>query len=128
VLFECAGSASAVELALNATTVGGRIVLVGLDTKPARFVSLPFVRRGLSLLSSLIYDHPTDFQRAVELVQSGRVQPSRLVNHVYGLEDAATAMRAAATGDTGKTLVDVAGIAAERSSSPLREGSGMGAS
>ena len=65
--------------------------------------------------------------RAVELVQSGRVQPSRLVNHVYGLEDAATAMRAAATGDTGKTLVDVAGIAAERSSSFLREGSGMGA-
>ncbi|MCA1645394.1 MAG: TIM barrel protein [Chloroflexi bacterium] len=58
VVFESAGVASAVELALQLVTPGGRVVVLGLGTTPVAVVPLAFVRRGLSLIGSLIYDHP----------------------------------------------------------------------
>lgn len=110
VAFECAGAAAAVELALHAVAVGGRVVLVGLGAKPVPVVPLRFVRRGLTLAGSLIYDHPVDFERTIELVRAGRARPSALVTHVRGLDDAAEAVQLVASGSTGKTLVDVAGV------------------
>jgi 2-desacetyl-2-hydroxyethyl bacteriochlorophyllide A dehydrogenase len=110
VVFECAGAAPAVELALHAITSGGRVVLVGLAAKPVPLVPLRFVRRGLTLAGSLIYDHPGDFQRTMELVRSGRVHPGSVITHVLGLEDAAEAVQLVAAGQTGKATVDIAGV------------------
>jgi 2-desacetyl-2-hydroxyethyl bacteriochlorophyllide A dehydrogenase len=109
VVFECAGAAPAVQLALFSACVGGTVVLVGLADRPVPVVPLTFVRRGLRLLSSLIYDHPTDFRRAIDLVQGGRVRPGRLVTHVKSLDEAALALRLVADGRTGKLLLDVGG-------------------
>ena len=110
VVFESAGAAPAVELALNAVAIGGRIVLIGLGAKPVPLIPLRFVRRGLSLLGSLIYDHPTDFARAIDLVSTGRVHPSALVTHVHDLERASTAVELVVAGQGGKVLLDVAGV------------------
>ncbi len=112
VVFECAGAAPAVELAIQAVAIGGRVVVVGLAGKPVPVVPLRFVRRGLTLTASLIYDHPDDFRRTIELVRLGRAQPSALVTHVRGLEDAPEAVQLVASGSTGKALVDVAGVLA----------------
>jgi threonine dehydrogenase-like Zn-dependent dehydrogenase len=113
VVFECAGAASAVELALHAVASGGRVVLIGLAAKPVPVVPLRFVRRGLSLLGSLIYDHPDDFVRTIELVRAGRVRPGALVTHVRGLEEAPATVQLVAAGQTGKALLDIAGVLAE---------------
>jgi threonine dehydrogenase-like Zn-dependent dehydrogenase len=110
VVFECAGAAPAVELALHAVATGGRVVLVGLAAKPVPIVPLRFVRRGLSLLGSLIYDHGVDFPRAIELVRSGRVHPSAVVTHVQQLEQADRALQLIVSGQSGKVLLDVAGV------------------
>jgi L-iditol 2-dehydrogenase len=110
VVIECAGAAPALELALNAVAIGGRVVVVGLTPKPAPLVPLRFVRRGLSLVSSLIYDHPTDFAQSIELVRSGRVHPSVLVTSVQTLDDAPAALQRAANGHAGKALLDIGGI------------------
>jgi L-iditol 2-dehydrogenase len=110
VVFECAGAAPAVEMALNAVAIGGRIVVIGLAAKPVPVTPLRFVRRGLSLLGSLIYDHPTDFARAIELVSTGRVHPSALVTHVHDLEHASTAVELVVAGQSGKVLLDIAGV------------------
>jgi len=110
VVFECAGAAPAVELALNAVAIGGRIVLIGLAAKPVPVIPLRFVRRGLSLLGSLIYDHPTDFARAIDLVRTGRVHPSALVTDVHDLERASTAVELVVAGQSGKVLLDIAGV------------------
>jgi 2-desacetyl-2-hydroxyethyl bacteriochlorophyllide A dehydrogenase len=112
VVFECAGAALAAELALHAAAPGGRVVAVGLATEPVPVVPLRFVRRGLSLVGSLIYDHPVDFERSIELLRSGAVRPSTLVTSVHTLADAAAALERAASGQTGKVLVDVAGVLA----------------
>ena len=114
VVFECAGAAPAVELAMQAVAIGGRVVLVGLAAKPVPVVPMRFVRRGLTLAGSLIYDHPADFERTIELVRTGRVHPSALVTHVEGLEQAADVLPRVAAGQTGKALLDVAGVLAPR--------------
>jgi L-iditol 2-dehydrogenase len=113
VVFECAGAAPAVELALQAVATGGRVVLVGLAAKPVPVVPLRFVRRGLSLFGSLIYDHPTDFERTIELVRAGRARPSAVVATVRKLEQATEAVQFVAAGTGGKALVDVAGVTSE---------------
>ena len=114
VVFECAGAEPAVELALQAVAIGGRVVVIGLAAKPVPVVPLRFVRRGLTLTASLIYDHPGDFERTIELVRLGRARPSALVTHVRGLDDAAEAVQLVASGSTGKALVDVAGVLASQ--------------
>ena len=118
VVFECAGVASAVEVALQAPAAGGRVVLVGLAPRPVPLLPLHFVRRGLSLVGSLIYDHPQDFLQAIELVRSGRVQPRALAAHVYPLEQAALALERVAAGGTGKTVLDIGGVLTPESDRP----------
>ena len=114
VVFECAGAAPAVELAIQAVAIGGRVVLVGLAAKPVPVVPMRFVRRGLTLAASLIYDHPTDFERTIELVRAGHLHPSAVVTHVEGLEQAGDVLPLVVCGQTGKVVLDVAGVLATR--------------
>jgi threonine dehydrogenase-like Zn-dependent dehydrogenase len=110
VVFETAGVAAALELALRVAAPGGRVVALGLGSAPAQFVPLGFVRRGLTLVGSLIYDHPADFRRAIQLVGEGRVRPSALTSHVVeGLEGVPSALEALVAEDlAGKTVISIA--------------------
>lgn len=121
VLFECAGAASAVELAIAAAAPGGRIVLVGLADQPARLIPLTFVRRGLSLLSSLIYDHPADFTAALELLRGSRVRPGLLGTETYPLEAAAAAFDHVVHVADSKVLLTIDAVARKASASPRLE-------
>ena len=91
VVFETAGSANAVETALRIVSNGGSVVIVGLATEPMSITPVRFVRRGLSLLSSLIYDHPRDFRCAIDLVSRGALNPGQHVRCVTDLERASAA-------------------------------------
>jgi len=110
-VFEAAGAASALELALRAATPGGRVVALGLGTSPMSLVPLDFVRRGLTLVGSLIYDHPADFQHAIQLVSQQRIRPSALVSNVIdGLEGLPSTLSSLAANDMdGKTVVQIRG-------------------
>jgi L-iditol 2-dehydrogenase len=107
VVFECAGTNSAVELALQTVAIGGHIVLVGLGTQPVPIVPLRFVRRGLSLIASLIYDHPADFARTIELVRRGQVRPSAQSSSLARLADASDVFQRIADGYSGKVLFEI---------------------
>ena len=106
-VFECAGVPDTAELALSAAPRGADIVLLGLSSLPAKFVPVKIVREGINILTSMIYDHPVDFARAVELVASGRLRPSRIVTDVYPLSDIDAAIRRAAQGGAGKVLINM---------------------
>jgi threonine dehydrogenase-like Zn-dependent dehydrogenase len=112
VVFESAGTAAALDLALRAAAPGGRVVALGLASEPAKLVPLEFVRRGLTLIGSLIYDRPADFHHAIDLVRERRIQPSVLVERVIdGLPGAPSAFEAlVAQHRSGKTLIDVVGV------------------
>jgi alcohol dehydrogenase/L-iditol 2-dehydrogenase len=108
-VFEAAGAAAALELALRAATPGGRVIALGLGTAPAQLLPLEFVRRGLTLVGSLIYDHPADFQRAIQLVRAHDVRPSRLPTAtVSGLDAVPSTLQALLEeGRPGKTLIRI---------------------
>ncbi|MBX6350363.1 MAG: alcohol dehydrogenase catalytic domain-containing protein [Clostridia bacterium] len=105
VVFEAAGSARAVEAAIEATAPGGRAVLVGLAGEPASFVPLRFVRKGMELVGSIIYDHPRDFRQAIALVEGG-LKPGRIVTRRYGFGEVGRALAEAKAG-VGKAWVSI---------------------
>ncbi len=82
VAFECAGSASALELALRATSAGGRVVLVGL---PGASVDLaPVWFRELELIGA--YAASAGFSAAMKLATRVGAELSSLVSAVYPLD------------------------------------------
>jgi L-iditol 2-dehydrogenase len=106
-VFECAGVPETVELALRAAPRGANVVLLGLSSQPASFVPVRVVREGINIYTSMIYDHPADFARAIDLVAAGTLHPSKVVTHTYSFEAIGQALEYAATGKAGKILINM---------------------
>jgi L-iditol 2-dehydrogenase len=107
-VFECAGVPETVELALRAAPRGSNVVLLGLSSQPASFVPVRIVREGINIHTSMIYDHPADFARAIDLVAAGTLHPSKVVTHDYSFEAIGQALEYASTGKAGKILINMA--------------------
>ncbi len=106
-VFECAGAAPTVELALRAAPRGSLVVLVGLASSPASFVPLRLVREGIQVAGSMIYDHPGDFSRSIALVAGGTLKPSSIVTDTFPLDQAGEALKLARTGRSGKIHIEM---------------------
>jgi L-iditol 2-dehydrogenase len=107
VVFECAGVAPTVELALRAAPRGSQIILVGLSSESASFVPLRLVREGIRIHGSMIYDHPADFARAIALVESGVLHPARIVTDTVPFEASDRALQLARAGRSGKIHIQL---------------------
>jgi L-iditol 2-dehydrogenase len=101
-VFECAGTSATVELALKAAPRGARVVLLGLAASPASFTPMRLVREGIHIQTSMIYDHPADFARAIDLVARGVLHPARIVTHTYSFDSIREALDFSITGQAGK--------------------------
>jgi L-iditol 2-dehydrogenase len=106
-VFECAGVSATVELALSAMPRGAQVVLLGLSSSQASFQPLRFVREGLRLSGSIIYDHPDDFARAIKLVEQKVLSPSRIISDRFAFNDISQALQIASTGQAGKVLLNM---------------------
>jgi 2-desacetyl-2-hydroxyethyl bacteriochlorophyllide A dehydrogenase len=106
-VFECAGVTPTVELALSAVPRGGQVVLVGLANSSASFVPLRLVREGIRVIGSIIYDHPHDFSRAIDLVAAGTLQPARIVTDTVPFAEITRALELASSGQSGKVLLQM---------------------
>lgn len=106
-VFETGGTTATVELALSAAPRGSEVILLGLSAEPASFVPLNLVRQGISVLGSLIYDHPDDFARAIALVRGGTLHPSQIVTHTMSFDVMDRALELASTGPPVKMVVNM---------------------
>jgi L-iditol 2-dehydrogenase len=104
-VFECAGAAATVELALNAVPRGSQIILLGLSSSQVSFTPLKFVREGIRLSGSIIYDHPNDFARTIALVEKKVLSPSKIVSRTFSFNEISEAMKLASTGEAAKVLL-----------------------
>jgi len=104
-VFECAGAAATVELALNAVPRGGQVILLGLSSSQASFTPLKFVREELRVSGSIIYDHPTDFARTIALVEKKVLSPKRIVTNTFSFDEISHALQVASAGESGKVLL-----------------------
>lgn len=103
-VFETAGVAGAFDQALVLTADGGTLVLTGLSTTPASVIPADIVRRRLTVLGSLTYEHPTDF---ATVISRARRVSCAVASHRYGFADADRAFARAADLD-GKSWIQVA--------------------
>ena len=67
------------------------------------------VRRQLELRGSLTYDHPVDFRHTIELVSGAKLDPGRIVQNEFALDDVKQAMEAAPQ-RPGRTRVKITAL------------------
>ena len=91
VVFETSGTPAALVSAVERTTAGGTVVLIGLSSEPVPLATETVVRRQLRIQGSLTYDHPGDFAAVVKR----SLRPGRVLRACYPLAEAERAFRAA---------------------------------
>lgn len=107
-VFECAGVQATVDLALKAAPRGARVILLGLSSLPATFIPMRLVREGIDIRTSMIYDHPKDFEFVIDQVARGVLHPGRVVTHTYPFDSIGQALKHAGTGEAGKVHIRMA--------------------
>lgn len=106
-VFECAGSARTVTLALELAPRGSQVLLLGLSEEMAHFQPLKFVREGIELVSSLIYQHPTDFERTINLIRRKIIQPGKFAGTSFSLSRIQDALELASKGEEIKVWINL---------------------
>lgn len=97
-IFECAGLSSTTQLCLDAAPLGSRIILVGLAMEDITLRPLHFVRSELEMRGAIIYEHPADFAKTIELIAAGKLSPGSTVASPQPLECLPTLLEAMAAG------------------------------
>lgn len=106
-VFECAGTAFTASLAAGAAPRGSEIVLVGLSEKPSQFTPLKLAREGISILPSIIYDHPVDFKKTIDLIKNKEINPGKIISGYFDLKDTQKALELAAEGNESKLVIKI---------------------
>lgn len=106
-VFECAGSENTVSLATATAPRGSEIILLGLSSGMATFQPLKIVREGISILPSIIYNHPADYVNTIELIQNGKIHPSFIISDSMSLSTLQTGLEKAALGNDSKIVITI---------------------
>jgi L-iditol 2-dehydrogenase len=105
VSFEVAGEDSAVEDAFAAVKPGGRVILAGIPSEDRTSFSASLARRkGLTI--KLVRRMKFTYPRAIQLVESGKVDVRSLVTHTFPLAQVAEAFRLAEQREGLKVMVE----------------------
>jgi L-iditol 2-dehydrogenase len=106
VAFEAAGTDDALHVSLMATRPGGRVVELGIpDLDHTSFTAALARRKGLTILMSRRMNDVYD--RAISLVENGRIDVTSLISAHYPLDSVADAFDTAVARTGLKIVVDV---------------------
>ena len=100
---ESSGSVKALDSALESVRAGGTIAVVGIYAEEMHFSPTFAVRRELSLLFSYSCNY-TDYQTALDLLESGAIDPGPLIS-TYPLQHAPDAFEAVGEGWEVKAMI-----------------------
>ncbi|GAB4012655.1 zinc-dependent alcohol dehydrogenase family protein [Spirosoma migulaei] len=106
-VFECAGAAATASLVTAAAPRGSEIVLVGLSGHAATFTPLKIAREGIHIVPSIIYDHPFDFKRILQLMAARIIRPGFIISRKIELDNLQSALELAALGEDSKILITI---------------------
>ena len=109
VLFECAGSEESAAIAVASAPRGVDIVLVGLSEKISTFNPRMVCRKGNTIYTSLIYDHPFDFKRCIRLIENNIIKPGMIVSSYYPLDELDKALTEVQKGEETKAVIKIGG-------------------
>jgi L-iditol 2-dehydrogenase len=106
-VFECAGADNTASFVLSAAPRGSEVILVGLSAVPASFIPLKIVREGIRIIPSIIYNHPNDFEKTIQLIQSKILEPGKIISGTYKLAQLQQALETAAGGKESKLIITI---------------------
>ena len=106
VVMEAAGFPATVEQSLAIVRQAGRIVLIGLSTKPARLLPIAVARREVEILGSFIY-RAGEFASAIHLIATGQVDALPLVGLTTDLAGAQDAYEQLLGGKAVKGIITI---------------------
>lgn len=106
VIFECAGNEKTASFAAEIAPRGSEIILLGLSEKLANYQPLKITREGIQIKGSIIYDHPFDFLRVIELLKSHVINPSLIISQRMPLSSLQEALELASSGHAGKIIIE----------------------
>jgi len=105
VYFEATGAGAVFDQAVNLSKMGARIVVLGVHKVPVEFDLINLLIRELTVTGSMAY--PVEFPQVIEMLTSGKVDPSVLVSHRFPLSEFTKAFQTAQDqGQAIKVLVD----------------------
>ncbi|WP_229713683.1 zinc-dependent alcohol dehydrogenase [Streptomyces fuscichromogenes] len=105
--FETSGAPGVVEQGLRRLARHGTAVLIGMNTDPLGVSPRDVVAGQITLIGSMVYDHPGDFAGTVAALGPGtKTRLGAVVSDNYPLEDAQAAFVAASSA-SGKVWIDL---------------------
>lgn len=105
VVIECVGKPAATEQAFALAGHGARVVLFSVPSPEAKY-SLPLIdvfKKELTIVGSLI--NPDTHQRAVNLINSGRIEIKKLITHIFPLSEMENAIKMQMSKESVKVVV-----------------------
>lgn len=107
VVFEVAGVKPAVEAMTEIAKVRGRICIVAIHGKPVEVDLFKFFWRELEMIGARVYEH-ADFERAIEILASGAINPNTFISHEVPIENVGDAFTAVDTHPDGmKSIIRI---------------------
>ena len=106
-IFECAGVGPALTMAIAAAPRGANVVVLGLADQASALTEFTLARQGIQVLSSIIYQHPLDFQRSIRLLEQGFIQPSKIISERTIFSSLPAALEKASKGQDSKIILTV---------------------
>lgn len=106
VVFDSTGTASGGAAAIANAARNARVVVIGVGNDPVPCDTRLLVRRGLTVIGSMIYDHPHDFEAAISFLTERRIALSPSLGDRYSLAEVATAFERYPS-SVGKTIIQI---------------------
>lgn len=107
-VFESSGAGSAAADAVELLDAMGLLVVIGVGNTPFAVDTKTLVRRGITIVGSMIYDHPHDYAAVIQAVELGEARPGIVLGEAFAFDRAAEALTGAAA-RPDKTWIRVAG-------------------
>lgn len=106
-IFETSGAGGAAAGAIELLDPLGLLVVIGVGDSPFPVDTKILVRRGITIVGSMIYDHPHDYAAVIDAVTRGAAHPGVVLGEAFPLAQAADAL-AGASLRPDKTWIRVA--------------------
>jgi len=98
-VFECVGSPGMIGTSVSAAAVHGRVIVVGVCTKPDPFVPILAMVKELAM-NFVIYYRRGDYSYVVDMLRQGRIDPAPLITDHVDLDAFPAAFEALKTPST----------------------------
>ena len=107
VVFEVTGSAAGAEVMTQLPRIRGRLVIVGIFSKPQSVDLFRFFWRELNLQGARVYEHQ-DFDDAIALAASGQLALDRIITQIRPLDELQAGLQLmAGGGEVMKILLEI---------------------